>query len=105
MNREELYQKYIVDYKQIFDPALIERAKELFYFVRIDIATKDEVDYYADYFSKYPNKGNIENFRPLLTHITIYVTDWQYEEENYFYHNDDLRDFIAQYEHDVLDVA
>ena len=61
--------------------SLFSRATPLFYKVWIDEATPEEINYYKEYFRKYPNKGNFTEFynKVLKKNIKVLFTPWEYE--------------------------
>lgn len=67
--------------KQYTFEELIPRATSLFYKVWIDEGTPQECEFYKEYFTQYPNKGNYTEFynKALKKAVNILFTSFEYE--------------------------
>ena len=59
---------------------ILKEAEKYFYKAWLEEPQPEEIRYYKDYFSQYPNKGNFTDFynRALSPRIKVYTTSYNY---------------------------
>ena len=80
--------------------SLLPRAQKLFYKAWIDEAKPAEIEWNRQYFEKYPNKGNFQEFynKCLKKHAHVLQTDWQYEDPEKFDTPEEFLKYIEEEE-------
>lgn len=77
---------------------ILAEAAKYFYKCEIVEGTPAEIEYYQNYFNKYPTAGNYEEFykRVLAKHYSVLFTNWSYETPTTFYSLDELSQAIQE---------